>query len=195
MSEPAHGACKMRLRQTLLTRRRAFAPTADMLDALLCALMTHPSVVHARTLFVYISRVDEAPTHTFIDALVDAHRQVLVPVIEGARGMHAVAFPGWAALRPGVLGILTPPVAEPWHDPIDCVVVPLVGFTSTGLRLGYGGGYYDRWLARHADVPALGLAFACQRVDTLPHSPHDVPLPSIVTEEGIVWARDAASDC
>jgi 5-formyltetrahydrofolate cyclo-ligase len=163
-----------------------------MLDALFGTLMTHPSVVQARTLFVYISRADEAPTHAFIDTLVDARRQVLVPVIERTQGMHAVAFPGWAALRPGALGILTPPPAEVWGGSIDCVVVPLVGFTSAGARLGYGGGYYDRWLARHAAVPALGLAFACQRVDTLPHSSHDIPLASIVTEEGIVWAHNAA---
>ncbi len=61
------------------------------------------------------------------------------------------------------------------------VFVPLVGFTAAGERLGQGGGHYDRWLAAHPAAIALGLAWDCQLVDTLPVEPHDVPLRAVIT--------------
>jgi len=69
----------------------------------------------------------------------------------------------------------------------DVVVVPCVGFTAMGHRLGYGGGYYDRWLAAHPEVVAVGVAWSCAEVDlaTFALQPHDVPLAFIVTEHGI----------
>ena len=63
----------------------------------------------------------------------------------------------------------------------DVVIVPLVGFTADGRRLGQGGGHYDRWLAAHPGTPAIGLAWDCQLVDDLPHERHDHPLTAIVT--------------
>ena len=68
----------------------------------------------------------------------------------------------------------------------DVVVVPCVGFTDAGHRLGYGGGYYDRWLAAHRDVTAVGVAWSFARVDaaTFAAQPHDIALTLVVTERG-----------
>ncbi|AKJ27252.1 5-formyltetrahydrofolate cyclo-ligase [Caldimonas brevitalea] len=67
----------------------------------------------------------------------------------------------------------------------DVVLAPCVGYTDEGVRLGYGGGYFDRWLARHPHVTAVGIAWAGSRV-TFEPEPHDVPLMLVVTEEGVV---------
>ena len=69
----------------------------------------------------------------------------------------------------------------------DVVVVPCVGFTEPGHRLGFGGGYYDRWLAAHRHVTAVGLAWSFAEIDltTFAARPHDVPLTLIVTERGV----------
>lgn len=64
---------------------------------------------------------------------------------------------------------------------IDVAIVPLLGFTATGERLGQGAGHYDRYLAAHRDVIAIGLAWDCQLVESLPTEPHDVPLRAVVT--------------
>lgn len=63
----------------------------------------------------------------------------------------------------------------------DIVVVPLVAFTAAGHRLGQGGGHYDRWLAAHPQIPAIGLAWDCQLADELPYEPHDRQLTAVVT--------------
>jgi 5,10-methenyltetrahydrofolate synthetase len=69
----------------------------------------------------------------------------------------------------------------------DVVVTPCVGFTAAGHRLGYGGGYYDRWLAGHPDVTAVGVAWSFAELDlaTFAARPHDVPLTLVVTERGV----------
>lgn len=70
----------------------------------------------------------------------------------------------------------------------DVVLVPCVGFTASGYRLGYGGGYFDRWLARHAHVTAVGVAWAVAEIAEADFTPatHDQPLTLIVTEHGVV---------
>lgn len=69
----------------------------------------------------------------------------------------------------------------------DVVLVPCVGFTASGHRLGYGGGYFDRWLALHPHVTTLGVAWAFAEIDEAAFAPevHDQPLMMIVTERGV----------
>jgi 5,10-methenyltetrahydrofolate synthetase len=70
------------------------------------------------------------------------------------------------------------------------LIVPCVGFGPNGLRLGYGGGFYDRTLAQLRPRPAtVGLAYANTFVPWLEPEPHDVPLEAIITDEGVVWER------
>jgi 5-formyltetrahydrofolate cyclo-ligase len=78
---------------------------------------------------------------------------------------------------PGTAGAATVP---------DVVLVPCLGFTDAGYRLGYGGGYFDRWLAAHAHVTAVGVAWHVGHIDSalFVPQPHDVPLTLVVTERG-----------
>lgn len=69
----------------------------------------------------------------------------------------------------------------------DVVLVPCVGFSAGGWRLGYGGGYFDRWLALHPHVTAVGIAWELSRLAEaeLAPQPHDLALALIVTERGV----------
>ncbi len=69
----------------------------------------------------------------------------------------------------------------------DVLVVPCVGFSDAGHRLGYGGGYYDRWLGAHPDATTIGVAWSFARIDpaTFAAQAHDVALTLIVTEQGV----------
>lgn len=70
----------------------------------------------------------------------------------------------------------------------DVVLVPCVGFTRSGLRLGYGGGYFDRWLAAYPQVTAIGIAWALCELTEAVFAPraHDRPLTLVLTERGVV---------
>ncbi len=83
-------------------------------------------------------------------------------------------------LEPGPFGLGQPVESQPEATP-DIVFVPLLGFTASGDRLGQGAGHYDRWLEAHPDAVAIGLAWDCQLLETLPVEPHDRPLAMVVT--------------
>ena len=80
----------------------------------------------------------------------------------------------------GPFGLMQPDGAGEHLVP-DLLFVPLLGFTEDGVRLGQGGGHYDRWLADHPGVPAIGLAWDVQKVTFLPREAHDQPLLAVVT--------------
>lgn len=93
-------------------------------------------------------------------------------------------------LSPGAYGMLEP-------DPGQCVrvtalpdvlVLPGVGFDRQGFRLGYGGGYYDRFLADVPDVFCVGAAFSCQVVASLPRDIWDRPVQCVVTEQDVFFS-------
>jgi 5-formyltetrahydrofolate cyclo-ligase len=82
-----------------------------------------------------------------------------------------------------------------WNIPIpreqdvvipDVVIAPLVGFDTSGFRLGYGGGYFDRILAATVPRPyAIGLGHADSALQTIYPQPHDIPMNLIVTDESV----------
>ncbi len=71
------------------------------------------------------------------------------------------------------------------------LLVPCVGFGPGGLRLGYGGGFYDRTLAALEPRPfTVGVGYAHGHIPWLEGEPHDIPLDAMLTEEGVAWTRD-----
>jgi 5-formyltetrahydrofolate cyclo-ligase len=113
---------------------------------------------------------------------------------------QTIVFRGFAPghpLIPGGFGTMVPVAAAPVVHP-DLVIVPVVGFDRTGTRLGYGKGHYDRAIAamhaRGFRPPLVGIAFALQEVDTIPHEPHDMRLDVIVTENETLDFRKRETD-
>ena len=88
---------------------------------------------------------------------------------------------------PGVWDIPRPADEAPLLEP-DVLLVPLMAFDRKGYRLGYGGGFYDRTLSllrAKKPITAIGVAYAAQEVDSVPHDAHDQPLDFVMTEREI----------
>jgi len=178
-------AAKRQLRQQIgqLRGRMTEAgrlPVQRSLDALLGQLL---DALRPRSVFCYLSTAREVDTHSLIDGLVAAGITVLVPRLMDRTIMIATAFPGWSGLVPGALGILSPSSTTAFHSSIDAVLVPGLAFSTRGARLGYGAGYYDRWLAGHSETARIGLCFEFQIVRDLPVASHDEPLDYLVTDQ------------
>ncbi len=133
------------------------------------------------------------PIHSEIDPLpameeAAALGPVGVPVIEG-KG-QPLRFAGWTPgcdMVDGPFGARVPAVLDLFEP--EVLIVPLVAFSRDGMRLGYGGGFYDRTLALlRAKRPtlAIGFAFSAQEQDSLPLEATDQPLDLIVTETGVI---------
>ncbi len=121
----------------------------------------------------------------------DDRLELTLPVIlTKAAPLEFRAWTPDATMAPGAYGI-PEPRSTPARTP-DIVLVPTLGYTVDGDRIGYGGGYYDRTLAAlrqggHATL-ALGIAYACGRLAPDVHvpEPHDMRLDAIITEEGCI---------
>jgi 5-formyltetrahydrofolate cyclo-ligase len=181
---------KAALRQTAYTARKAaFAARAE--TGAVAAATAHllaeigPAQGHIVTGYMPIrTELDPLPAMT---ALHGQGARIAVPVIAG-KG-KPLDFREWTPGCPlveGPFGALIPEGGD-WLTP-DTLIVPLVGFDNACNRLGYGGGFYDRTLARlmaRAPTRAIGFAFAAQELPPLPVEPTDIPLDCIVTEAGI----------
>ena len=184
----AVGDAKRQLRQRikLLKSARTTPQTEHSqrnLDEILCSLLLH---LRPRVVFAYLSTADEVGTRDLIDRLLAQGLTIVVPSLVDRSRMVATRFPGWGALRPGALGILSPPSKEPCGDCVDLVLVPGLAFSVSGARLGYGAGYYDRWLAANPAAIRVGLCFEFQVTAAVPVAEHDQFLDYLVTDRRLV---------
>ncbi|WP_374674100.1 5-formyltetrahydrofolate cyclo-ligase [Ideonella sp.] len=118
-------------------------------------------------------------------------RRIGLPVIdrETKQLRFHVWYPG-CPMEEDAYGIPKPKDTEEFHP--ELLLVPCVGFGPGGVRLGYGGGFYDRTLAALAPRPVTaGLGYAHGHVPWLEPEPHDVPLDALLTEDGVFWQRSA----
>ena len=159
--------------------------------AIVASLFSLPEIRSAAHLFVYVSFRSEVRTQEFIEGCLAAEKRVSVPVtLTRTSSLLAVRITDPAAqLRPGYCGIPEP--APTWTaanrcdpDSIDVVIVPGSVFDPQGGRLGYGGGYYDRFLSLEAPhALRIALAYDLQVVDHVPLEPHDQRMDRVITEK------------
>ena len=181
---------KAEVRQDRLEARRAMSPAevARKSGAIVERLKTLPAFTSAEAFLCYVSSKDnEVDTHGLINWLLNARRMVLVPIAEPHGGLVWSRIRTLDVLLPGRFGILEPReaarrVMRP--PPNSVVIVPGVAFTPDGYRVGYGGGYFDRFLA-HYGGPIIGLAFDLQIVSYFEIETHDIPMDFLVTETAI----------
>jgi 5-formyltetrahydrofolate cyclo-ligase len=185
--EPEAGAAKSALRERYLARREArpVAERAAGSAAVAAALLR--GLAGARTLAAYAPEETEPGHGRLPAAYTQLGARVLLPVVPPV-GREL----GWAVdtgrLAPGRFGLLEP--VGPRLGPTaigtaDIVVVPALAVARDGVRLGRGGGYYDRAL-RHArpDAVVVALLFDDEFVDELPAEPHDRRVTAVVTPSG-----------
>ena len=185
---PSPPADKSLLRKLLRDERRAHvAAQSDAVRALLFSRPPSPLAAllgQADTVGLYYPVGAEAPTLGYAKWLYERGIGIALPWFNSRDS--AMRFMEWInpfddeELISGPLDIPQPANLQGEVVP-DLVIVPLLGFTAGGQRLGQGGGHYDRWLEAHPETTAIGLAWDCQLRDALPTEPHDWPLAMIVT--------------
>jgi 5-formyltetrahydrofolate cyclo-ligase len=200
------GRQKLELRRALLARRRAIPEDKSRaLSAEVCArLEAWLRARGALRVGLYWPHRGE-PDLRGLAGLRAAGMMLALPVVDAVG--HAMHFYEWRAatpMRPNRFGIPEPdPALAPRVDlgpltaaPPAVVLVPAVALDPAGRRLGYGGGYYDRFLAAGVGAvgapETVGVAFAAFVVPCLPEEPHDRPLRFVATETSVGEARHRA---
>jgi|HigsolmetaAR202D_1030399.scaffolds.fasta_scaffold00218_6 5,10-methenyltetrahydrofolate synthetase len=182
---------KKSLRANLVKLRNQLDRRSERSERICARLIELDLFQQARAIHVYLAIRSEVDTLLLINHALQLGKRVAVPVVVPQqptlehRWLEAAAL---EQLSSGEFGTRHPPQAVPC-DPneIDLIIVPLLGFDRRCQRLGYGKGYYDRFLA-HSSATAIGLGFAIQEVPELPNEAHDIPLRAIVTEQEVLYS-------
>jgi 5-formyltetrahydrofolate cyclo-ligase len=184
-------AAKTAMRDQVLTarRRRSLAEIGEASAALAARLLDTPEVRRAATVACYVSVSTEPGTGPLLEALQARGRRVILPVLQRDGDLDWAAYTGPEALVAAGRGLLEPvgprlgPDAVATADVLQC---PAVAVDRSGMRLGRGGGSYDRALSR---VPVgtfvCALLYDGELLDAVPADDHDRRVGAVATPSGL----------
>lgn len=164
--------------------------------AILQNLLIIPEVLAARTILLYLGFKNEVETEPLFRWGWQQGKIMAAPAtISRERKLIPVALDSFDELHISSFGVREPRLTEGVPvESIDVVVLPGIAFDKQGYRIGYGGGYYDRFLPLLSPhTLTIGVAYQLQFLDHVPTEEHDVPLDMIVTEKQI-WDCKASMD-
>jgi len=134
------------------------------------------------------SKEKEVDTHGLIRISLEQGKRVAVPVVEGKGQLRHAEIEGLEGLVRDAWGLLEPPADHAvWVEEveeIDLVVVPGLAFDRQGGRLGFGGGYYDRFLGSTSAF-RVGLVYDCLLLDEVPMEAHDARIDVVISGMGL----------
>lgn len=144
----------------------------------------------ANKIFIYVSYGSEIDTKKIINKSLDEGKRIFIPRTEyKAKLMDAVEIRSLYDLKEEKHGILEPSIDKEAIDPneLDLIVVPGVAFDKSGGRMGYGGGYYDRYFKKisyenSVKIKKVALAYCLQILEKVPMDKFDVPIDYILSE-------------
>lgn len=150
------------------------------------AVLSSPDYKAAKQIFCYVSMPHEVSTHALLSAILKDGKILGLPVCDTAVSeMTFYRLDDLKELQSGAYRIPVPPTDAERRllpDAGTLMIVPMLAFDTEGWRLGAGGGYYDRYLAKYP-LNTLGICYADQKQTQLPHGPYDIKLTRCVTEQ------------
>lgn len=189
---------KRMLRQGFLAVRSRLTAgdLRETAEALAVRALELPELAHARTVAAYVSMGSEPGTRALLDALHARGVRVLLPVLMADNDLDWGAYTGEGSLtrvqHGGRMALLEPAGERLGPESVqeaDAVLLPGLAVDRRGLRLGRGGGSYDRVLARlegaGADPALVVLLYDTEVVEDVPRDPHDRPVHAVVTPSGV----------
>jgi 5-formyltetrahydrofolate cyclo-ligase len=189
---PEGASSKTMVRKALREKLAAMSPEErHRKSQAACALLAScPEFQSAHTVMIFLSMPHEVDTAPLALKCWQAGKTVVAPKVSwDQRRMLPVEI---ASLHQTVVAVTGPGVREPVGGKpvplnlIDLVIVPGLGFTAKGYRIGRGMGFYDRFLSQHDFAGfSCGLAFEDQVLEKVPLLDHDVPLSMLATDQGL----------
>ena len=141
-----------------------------------------PLYQQAKTIYGYLPYNQEVRTVPMLQRALDEGKRVAVPKCYGDE-MRFIYLDDLSQVADGYCGIPEPILDEPVaDDPTALVLMPGLAFTEQGQRIGYGGGFYDKFLAQEPNHPTLALCYSFQMVDQIPVEEFDKPV------DRVLWA-------
>ncbi|WP_235297069.1 5-formyltetrahydrofolate cyclo-ligase [Portibacter marinus] len=173
---------KERLRREMLQRRSEIDRDVKIkYDQAICNQLVaicdtnRPSVIHS-----YLPIGSEIDILPFLQYALDKGKEVVCPRVIADREMDMVILKDISELKQSFKGTKIPNSGQIFEGEPELMIVPGVAFDNDNYRMGYGGGFYDRFLLKFEDAMKIGLAYPFQMVRNLPKEAHDVQLDQII---------------
>ncbi len=161
-------------------RRNVNREAKKTYDAWICAqLEKRVAEKNAQVIHVYIPFSTEIVITPFIVKMLAEGKTVVAPKTLPKRQLENRILHSMHALGTGIMGTQHPAEPDIYTAHFDFIVVPGLAFDAQNYRLGYGGGYYDNFLATHPEAYKMGIFYPQQKVPTVPREPHDFKLDEI----------------
>lgn len=176
---------KKALRAQMREKKRALsARQIERASALLAQqLFAHPAYRAARSIYGYLSYNQEVRTLPILEQAQRDGKRVAVPKVFGDE-MKFLWLDNLTAIAPGAYSIPEPIADEPAaDDETALVLMPGIAFDPAGHRCGYGGGFYDKYLAAHSQHPTLALCYGFQMLRHLDTDAHDIPVDFVLSQD------------
>ena len=170
-----------------MTRTERFEKSMQIFEQ----LITVPEFKRADRIYTYVSMDNEIDTIMFIDYSLSLEKRVFVPRVSG-KDMEFYEISDISELNPGYMGIYEPDIngKEPDYSRTGFMCMPGLAFDKSYNRIGYGGGFYDRYLSVENKLYKAALAYEAQLLESIPAQDGDVRPDMIVTEESIYRKLD-----
>lgn len=146
---------------------------------------------NAKTVMLYSSIKSEVRTNSAIILSINERKTIVLPkTLKEKRELLPCVVKDMKELEAGVYGILEPKCFSPIDkNDIDIVIIPGVAFDYKGYRIGYGAGYYDRFLLGYKGIKA-GMCYNFQIIEDVFHDIHDIRMDYLISEKGIIKTGD-----
>ena len=176
---------KEALRKFLINRRSKLGPSIDFQSNILNNIKPVIEEIENEYIGTYISFRDELDTKKLNQYLLERELNLALPAIDfQTKEINFFMYHKNTELIENQFSILEPKNKDEVIFP-KIIFLPLLGYSKSGFRLGYGGGYYDKYLSKNGvgDVKKIGVAFSFQEVEEIPVEDHDERLDWILTEK------------
>lgn len=173
---------KTALRKQIRELKRSMAPQqiTEKSEKLGELFLASKAYQEAKTIYGYLPYNQEVRTVPMLQRALQDGKQVAVPKVYGDT-MRFIYLDDLTQVSTGYAGIPEPIADEPVaDDKTALVLMPGLAFTEKGDRMGYGGGFYDRFLSEEPNHPTLALCYDFQMVDSLPTETYDIPVDTVL---------------
>lgn len=154
-------------------------------------LISKEILIRCNNYLLYSDFNNEVKTGQIIDYLLKNKKSVYLPTCDlnthtfKANRIYSIDF----LSKNNCYGIKEPVGDNCTGDTIECALIPGIAFGTNGMRLGFGGGYYDRYLAKASGIYKVGLCYEFQLCDYIECKPHDIAMDFLVTEKRVMDCR------
>ncbi len=181
---------KIQIRNEMKKQRSTLSVNRIMMHSAIIAkkLFDLDEYKEADVILPYVSFSSEVDTHVLINEAIKSGKKIAVPRVVSKDQMKFFYIKSFSDLKPGAFGILEPVSSEefiPEPSVKTVILLPGLAFDNKLNRIGYGGGFYDKYLSRYPYIHKIMLAYELEKTDSLPCDELDIKPDMVITELNI----------